>query len=39
MDMSLAQWMALAPHELVEAHFRIERGILVGIRKDKQPVI
>jgi oxalate decarboxylase len=38
-DVSLAQWMALTPHELVEAHLKIARGILDGIRKDKQPVI
>ncbi len=38
-DVSLAQWMALTPHELVEAHLRIERGILDGIRRDKQPVV
>jgi oxalate decarboxylase len=39
MDVSLAQWMALTPHELVEAHLKIERGILDAMRKDKQPVV
>lgn len=39
MDVSLAQWMALTPHELVEAHLRIERRILDALRKDKQPVV
>jgi oxalate decarboxylase len=39
MDVSLAQWMALTPHELVAAHLNIERSILDGIRKDKQPVV
>ncbi|MGY3610180.1 MULTISPECIES: oxalate decarboxylase family bicupin [unclassified Bradyrhizobium] len=39
MDVSLAQWMALTPHELVEAHLKIDRSALEAIRKDKQPVI
>ncbi|WP_024507844.1 oxalate decarboxylase family bicupin [Bradyrhizobium sp. ARR65] len=39
MDVSLAQWMALTPRELVEAHLKIERSLLDGIRKDKQPVV
>lgn len=38
-DVSLAQWMALTPHELVEAHLRIDRGVLDRLRKDKQPVV
>jgi oxalate decarboxylase len=39
MDVSLAQWMALTPHELVESHLQIERSVLDTIRKDKKPVI
>jgi oxalate decarboxylase len=39
MHVSLAQWMALTPHELVEAHLNIARSVLDAIRKDKQPVI
>ena len=39
MDVSLAQWMALTPPELIEAHLRIERSILDRLRKDKQPVV
>jgi oxalate decarboxylase len=39
MDVSLAQWMALTPHELVEAHLKIDRAVLDGLRKDKQPVV
>jgi oxalate decarboxylase len=38
-DVSLAQWMALTPHELVEAHLKIDRAVLEGLRKDKQPVV
>lgn len=39
MDVSLAQWMALTPRQLVEAHLKVERSTLGAIRKDKQPVI
>ncbi len=39
MDMSLAQWMALTPHELVAAHLNINRDLLNAMRRDKQPVV
>jgi oxalate decarboxylase len=39
MDVSLAQWMALTPHELVQAHLKISREMLDGLPKDKRPVI
>jgi oxalate decarboxylase len=39
MDVSLAQWMALTPHELVAAHLNINRDLLDAMRKDKQAVI
>jgi oxalate decarboxylase len=39
MDVSLAQWMALTPHELVAAHLNIDRRILDGLRADKQAVV
>ncbi len=39
MDVSLAQWMALTPHELVAAHLKIDRAVLDRLRKDKQPVV
>lgn len=39
MDVSLAQWMALTPPELVQAHLKIDRDILARLRKDRQPVV
>jgi oxalate decarboxylase len=39
MDVSLTQWMALTPAELVEAHLKIDRAVLETLRKDKQPVV
>ncbi|WP_022720106.1 cupin domain-containing protein [Rhodopseudomonas sp. B29] len=39
MDVSLTQWLALTPHELVAAHLNIDRTVLDGLDKDKQPVV
>jgi oxalate decarboxylase len=38
-DLSLAQWLALTPHELVRAHLGLERGLLEGLRKEKIHVV
>lgn len=38
-DVSLAQWMALTPPELVTAHLNIDRAVIEKLRKDKQPVV
>jgi oxalate decarboxylase len=38
-DVSLAQWMALTPHELVEAHLHLDRQLLDTLRKEKLPVV
>jgi oxalate decarboxylase len=39
LDVSLTQWMALTPPELVEAHLKIGRSTLGTLRKDKKPVV
>jgi len=38
MDVSLNQWMALTPPELVQAHLNLDRQTMAALRKDK-PVI
>jgi oxalate decarboxylase len=38
-DVSLAQWMALTPHELVQAHLEINRDLIDALPKDKRPVV
>ncbi len=38
-DVSLTQWMALTPHELVAAHLDINRDILDALPKNKRPVV
>jgi oxalate decarboxylase len=38
MDVSLNQWMALTPPELVRAHLNLDARTMAGLRKDK-PVI
>jgi len=38
-DVSLTQWMALTPHELVAAHLDINRDLIDALPKDKRPVV
>jgi oxalate decarboxylase len=38
-DVSLDQWMALTPPELVEAHLKLDRQVMDALRKDKAPVV
>jgi oxalate decarboxylase len=38
-DVSLKQWMALTPHELVQAHLNVDLTFLNGLPKDKQPIV
>ena len=38
-DMSLKQWMALTPHELVQAHLHLDRGRLDALPTEKIPVM
>ena len=38
-DVSLDQWMALTPPELVEAHLKLDRQVMAALRKVKAPVV
>src|SRR6266436_2737974 len=38
-DVSLDQWMALTPPELVEAHLKLDRQVMDALRKTKVPVV
>ena len=38
-DVSLNQWMALTPPELVEAHLKLDRQVMDALRKNKAPVV
>ena len=38
-DISLNQWMALTPKELVQAHFDLNHTVMGSLRKEKWPVI
>ncbi|EJL24558.1 oxalate decarboxylase family bicupin [Brevibacillus sp. BC25] len=38
-DVSLNQWMALTPHELVESNLCVGPELLDALRKDKWPVV
>jgi len=38
-DVSLNQWMALTPPELVEAHLNLDKQVMAALRKEKIPVV
>ena len=38
-DVSLAQWLAFTPHELVRAHLNINESVLAKIPKTKTPIV
>lgn len=38
-DVSLMQWMALTPRELMQAHLNLDRELLDKLPKDKRPVV
>lgn len=38
-DLSLNQWMALTPPELVSAHLRLDPQVMDALRKEKSPVV
>jgi len=39
MDVSLNQWMALTPPELVQAHLNLDQQTMAALRKDKQIIV
>jgi oxalate decarboxylase len=38
-DVSLHQWMALLPPELVQAHLNLDQQVMNGLRKQKTPLV
>jgi oxalate decarboxylase len=38
-DVSLNQWMALTPPELVQAHLNLNPTVMGALRKQKRPVV
>ncbi len=38
-DVSLNQWMALTPPELLEAHLHLDKAVMAALRKQKSPVV
>jgi oxalate decarboxylase len=38
-DLSLDQWMALIPPELVEAHLKLDQQVMSALRKKKVPIV
>jgi oxalate decarboxylase len=38
-DVSLSQWLAFTPHELVRAHLNIDESLLKKVSARKTPVV
>ena len=38
-DVSLAQWLAFTPYELVKAHLNIDKSVLSSVCAQKTPVV
>ena len=38
-DVSLPQWLAFTPHELVRAHLNIDESVLAKVPTSKTPVV
>jgi oxalate decarboxylase len=38
-DVSLTQWTALTPHELVQAHLNVNRDLIHALPTDKRPIV
>jgi oxalate decarboxylase len=38
-DLSLNQWLALLPSELVQAHMKFDPKLMQVLRKEKRPVV
>ncbi len=38
-DVSLDQWLALTPRELVQAHLKVDPQTLAAFHKEKSPVV
>jgi oxalate decarboxylase len=38
-DLSLNQWMALTPPQLLQAHFPLNQTVMDSLRKKKSPVV
>ncbi|WP_242095952.1 oxalate decarboxylase family bicupin [Sphingomonas sp. CROZ-RG-20F-R02-07] len=38
-DLSLTQWLALTPHQLVQSHLKIDRALIDGLPATKQLVV
>ena len=38
-DVSLRQWLAFTPFELVQAHLKIDKSVLAGIPSRKTPIV
>jgi oxalate decarboxylase len=38
-DLSLNQWMALTPRELLQDHLKLDQKVISALRKEKHPIV
>lgn len=38
-DLSLNQWMALTPRQLLQSHLRLDQQVINALRRDKAPIV
>ena len=38
-DLSLNQWMALTPQQLLQSHLHLDKQVIGALRRDKAPVV
>jgi oxalate decarboxylase len=38
-DLSLNQWMALTPPELLQAHLKLDQQVMSALQRDKHPIV
>ncbi len=38
-DLSLNQWLALTPPELLKAHLHLDKAVTDALRKQKSPIV
>lgn len=38
-DLSLNQWMALTPQQLLQSHLRLDQQVINALRRDKAPIV
>jgi oxalate decarboxylase len=38
-DLSLNQWLALTPAQLLQAHLKLDQQVMSALQKEKHPIV